>query len=272
MYKNLKRPSKEQLIQVLKNNTNIQTALYFNASRETIQRWRKFYGLSEQFIKVGVFDLSRDQMERLLGNLLGDGTLSKISGRVKNSRFSFKQAKIRSEYVEGRHSDFRQIARPIRIELSKKAAKIDGQWTHKINRDGFYESVQFYTYAHEFFTELESKWYLRHDGKYVFNELGTRIKIVPKDLELTWQMVAYWFADDGQHRVSRREINLATNGFRLNDIEFLVGKLSILGIQSTIQKTGVIYIKSVSYDAFITNITPFLTDFECLQYKLGKCH
>jgi hypothetical protein len=105
-----------------------------------------------------------------------------------------------------------------------------------------------------------------------------RIKIVPKNLELTPLTLLIWFLDDGTVRKNARQIKLHTDGFYKQDVEFLISKLSELGIDCSLNKQRekfAIYIKSKSFPLFIDKIKEGEHQIGiipiCMKYKLrGK--
>ncbi len=106
------------------------------------------------------------------------------------------------------------------------------------------------------------KWYV--NGK----------KVIPKDLQITKEVLLYWFLSDGSIRFSNRhkfpnsryfEIKLATDGFTKDGNLFLISTLKDIGISANLLSSNKIRIFSESKEHFFNLIgnAPVL----CYNYK-----
>ena len=174
--------------------------------------------------------LSDRQKEIIIGSLLGDGFLESKNKHTATYRVS--RATKDNSYVDWHYNEFKNIL----TSPPKNIVRID-------NRN----SIPYYTtYIRSKttvnFKDYHNKWYKKIGDK--------NIKIIPfEDIKITPIMLSVWFCDDGCVRIRGKnsiEIMFATNGFSLNEVEFLVNLLQdrykeyiYLGFDST--KKPVIY-------------------------------
>ena len=100
-----------------------------------------------------------------------------------------------------------------------------------------------------------------------------RRKIVPTDIKLTPLALCLWHMDDGSNNQTDANIELNTQSFTVDEVEFLIERLKKdLGIDSH-KKTGgkegqyKIYIGRGSYFDFIEMIKPHV-EWDCFRYKI----
>jgi hypothetical protein len=98
--------------------------------------------------------------------------------------------------------------------------------------------------------EVWQKWY--KDG----------VKIVP-DIKLTPLVCYWWYIGDGS--VADYSLKLATYAYTIEEVEGLQEKLHILGIETTLRETNVIFIRSKSVLDFLAFIGP--PKHKCYEYK-----
>jgi len=118
--------------------------------------------------------------------------------------------------------------------------------------------------------EVDERWY----EMVLTDRVVKRKKIIPLDLKLTPLTLCVWHMDDGSANSKDANIELNTQGFTLDEIEFLICKLDKdLGIKSH-KKTGgkkngqfKIYVGRKSYFDFIEMIKPHV-EWDCFQYKI----
>jgi predicted DNA-binding protein YlxM (UPF0122 family) len=199
--------------------------------------------------------LTQDQKEVLNGFMLGDGSIpckNKDSDNVRNNRFSFGQKEINKEYVELAY----EILSPFSTGMRR---------TTKVMNGKEFPSWMFRTSTHPLFTELREKWYLFP------NEINSQ-KIIPDDLTLTWQTIAYWYADDGCNSRQNKAIYLFSQSFTKDDNEKLQEMLENFSIKSSLNRrkndNWCIRIPTQSYQDFIDGVSPFLKPIKCLRYKI----
>ena len=177
---------------VKKGCTDSEIAKFYGVSRITISRRKRKFGVCNNSIRLELLpnNLTDLQSEIVCGLLLGDGSIGRKKTLGSNCRFGFGQKHKNKEYVEHIYNILLPFSRPVYP-------------TVRILRNKKHKGFQFSTTSHPIFTYLQSKWYT---GKQ---------KIVPSDLKLTWQTVAYWYMDDGcNHQKHRKKtITLATDCF-----------------------------------------------------------
>lgn len=220
-------------------------------------------------------ELTQEQQEIINGNLLGDGHLCKIKGINYNSEFSIKQKSDNIKYIEYLFDVYKPFSCKIINYQQKKPSTINGKINHNIeNWNGEYTyGCKFRTISVPVFTELRKKWYRDIEG--------SSLKIVPRDLKLTWLTAAIWMCDDGSNCVTispsrkektpRRLIRLYTNGFLEEDVIFLKEILyRDLGIKSSILiKEGkfIIVLYGDEQEKFINGIKQYIP-FDCFKHKI----
>jgi len=177
--------------------------------------------------------LSQKQLEIILGSMLGDGCLTKIYGKRGQSCFVEGHCTKQKDYLFWKYQELKTYfkRKPFKVQRAKIHC-CDG----KIVRDTK-KKVPFWmamSVQHPVFTSLEKNWYLRDEkGNYVYKSNGHRIKIIPKNFKLTPQIIAVWYCDDGSVSVNNKMIQLATNSFSKEEVNFLINLLDIqFGIKS----------------------------------------
>lgn len=221
--------------------STIQISKLCKVSCRTILDWLYKFNISirsraerTSLAKTNHCNLSQKAIEWLDGELLGDGSLQSRNPYSANFVYGSKYLEY-AQYVSNTLKSFG-------IE---QAGKINKNY-HKGTK-GFT-----YHYNSRYYKELLSirkKWYI--NGK----------KIVPQNIKLTPLTCRQWYIGDGS--LSRQEgrmshIRLATNGFLIEDAEFLKNKLIELGFNTTRRNHG----NRVAISAYSTK------DF--LDY-IGKC-
>jgi predicted transcriptional regulator len=223
--------------------------------------------------------LTVQQLEIIDGSLLGDACFH-YSGVIKqNCRLVKTQSHFdirgvdKMDYLEWHRQKLipystdkiRVIKNNYKVIVKNK--KITMEWCPNCYSGGYI----FATHAHSDFTALENKWYMRDiDGNYVLKN-KRRIKIIPHNLKLTPLTICIWYMDDGCAGQKDANLELCTQGFTLDECQFLVERLKCdLGIQSNVKPRRdkfVIYVGRKSYFDFIDMIRPYV-EWKCFQYKL----
>ena len=146
--------------------------------------------------------LTQEQFSAITGSLLGDGSLSICDCYgCKNSSFRKSQSVKRRSYINSLH----ELMKPYSKDKYEKYIEGGPHYRHN-------KSIQIfmYTVRHPIFTDLRRKWY----------ENGT--KIVPSDLILTPEIIAWWFCDDGTNRWKHNNAHFYSQSFTESENEFLV--------------------------------------------------
>jgi len=235
-YRNISKPSREELKTFMIDKTNQEAASHFKVSVRTIVRLIKSYGLNYEEMKYGNYPLINEkQKELLIASLLGDG------GLEKGGRFKLGQTMIgdKKEYVDW-----------LQKELSP--------YSKEVYKCG--PSFRFYTITHSVFKDLRQKWYPA--GK----------KIIPKDIVLSPQILAHWHVQDGTNNQAKKSLILATDCFTKSDTKFLQSRILVdLGLRTTLQMKHGIYPKinigAYEYQKAIDLISPYI-DWRCFDYKV----
>lgn len=212
-------------------------------SSDGIYSHRIKYGyLRESFKEAKNNPLTQDNIEIILGVMMGDGTMECPN---KNARMTFAHCPQQKEY---------------RDYIAKKLSNLKPHlYFHKAvpdKRTGkCYDSYWCNLPANPAFNDIYNHFYV--DGK----------KRIPIELfsNFTWQSLAYMYMDDGCIQGSGGK--LATNGFTVKDIhefqQFLLNKFSL---KTTMCKDNTLYIKAKSFRYMKSQIEPFMCD--CMKYKI----
>lgn len=221
--------------------------------------------------------LTTEQEETIIGNLLGDGSLSKlkIERPNGNSNFIIGQKGDRAEYIYDLYNIYSPFSCNTYKKQSRKPSTVNGKINHKIeNWNGEYiDAISMYTFSHPIFTELRKKWYKDPYG------IKSQ-KIIPRDIKLTWRIAAFWACDDGSNsntvgksRTSRnpqRKFTLYTDCFLPEDVEFLIERLKedlgVIGRLNWHNEKPIIIIYGEEQVKFVNGIRPYIP-WNCFAKK-----
>ncbi len=215
-----------------------------------------------------LFSLTDHQMNLINGSLLGDGWISKkISSG--NANFCKRHACHISEDLFYLFEELKPYS--YNIFNARSTNKINNYNETNGAKEINFTKVEKRIVGHEYrskyqpiFGEMRDKWY--PEGK----------KIVPKDLTLNPEILATWYVDDGSNHLKGKHCMLYTDGFCLDDIEFLRYRLyKDLNIYAFIQvrskhvenKKWILRFYSHDYYNFIDMVKPFIP-WECFQHKI----
>lgn len=225
------------------------------------------YKCRKSIIRKNLPDLTKSQKDIIIGSLLGDAWLQLPTKSNHNSSFSKSQSYEKEEYIKWHFESLQPYSSS--IYFRKIPAK---EWSN-----GYFvketSSFTILTRSCPYFTDLRNKWYPDEKDKQ-----GYIIKKVPKDIEINQQVLAVWYADDGNNATSKNQITLHTEGFLSEDIDFLIAKLDTLGLKfkkhkkNECEKIGCGYqIQSStdSYFDFLEYVKPFFP-WKCFEYKIQK--
>ena len=186
-------------------------------------------------------ELSQKAIEWINGELLGDGSLQSQS--KYSARFTYGSKYF--EYIEY----VRDTLKSFGIEQAGKICK-------QINKKRGNISYHYYSLCYPELLSIYNQWYPK--GK----------KIIPRDIKLTSLILRQHYIGDGclNHcKLGKPSIKLCTNGFLVADVEYLLEKLTELGIKTTRNVKNVIYISTHSTKDFLEYIGK--CPVECFQYK-----
>lgn len=153
--------------------------------------------------------------DKIIGSLLGDGSLGKYNKNSKKSIAFFRKRNIYYNHIK-------YIASSVYDNYDTHISK-------EYKKDKFI-CFTFQSFSHEKFEELYQKWY---------PEKSNRIKIIPRDLIITSGVLLNWFLDDGssyyrkrmyngikQIREKQVKIQLCTDCFTYEDQLFLSNQIN----------------------------------------------
>lgn len=208
--------------------------------------------------------------------MLGDGTLHKVDGKVRNSRFDSTHGIKQYDWLAWKQKELDPLSTNLKKGESTarkrlKTGLVIDDPTRK------YQNCSLRSIAHPKLTKLEEKWYKRDKGRYIFKKIrgrNYRIKIVPADLELDNLALATWFIDDGNNVPKKRSAYLYTLSFTESEVEFLTNKIRSLGFVCHKARYGqtdsfYIVIGAESYESFIKTVATAIPDLpDDLKYKI----
>lgn len=260
----------QEFIEFYPNHTRKEIVEKFGITLAQIDKLRKQLDLplKSKVYKNLTLDFSDEQLEILIGSMLGDGNLRKIKGKG-NSNFNEVHSLEQIEYLQWKYEKLLPFSIWFGSQVLDGRKNLAGKIVKDITKKTI--SCRLQTCYHPFLTELEKKWYLRdNNGEYVFKN-KKRIKIIPKDLNLTPKIIGIWFFDDGSNNAKNRQACFNTQSYTFDECEFLKQKLtSGFGINCGVYKNGngfVIQTKSSSYLDLIEIVKKHAPFCECMSYK-----
>lgn len=179
-------------------------------------------------------ELSQNQMEILIGTVLGDGYISP-AGKVQLEHSSKQKS-----YVDWKFHELKNLA----YEKLSKVDRMDKR------SDKIYTSYRFWL-----------RQYFRPWRKYFYK--GKK-KFFPKNLKLTPLSLAVWYMDDGCY--SDAKCTLSTDNFSTLSLKRIKKELKFLKINTYIRSNGKIGISANSQNDFFAIIKPYI--HESMRYKL----
>lgn len=246
-----------EVLNFYKTHTIQETIKHFNISKSTLYNRLRGFGFTKLQTVICPSFFSNLQKDLLTGSLLGDGYLTKHYNKKSIPLYSERHCSKQLEYLQWKSS----ILHPFSRNISTGTTLLNNKYftTHRLE-----------TVRHVLFKELEEKWYKRQNHQYVLQN-NKRIKQIPQDIILTPFIIAVWFMDDGRNSPTRRSLYISTDGFSLDECNFLCDKLKEYNIISkpalTRRKQHEIYIGPASYFHFIDMVKPHI--HPCLTYKIN---
>ena len=210
----------------------------------TVFQYRKKHGYIRQSLREAKeVPLTKDNLEILLGTLLGDSSLHR---EYKNARVSCEHGIKQKEYCEYKAMLLSNLGIHIKYIKRKTADKRNGK---------YYESFLLKTKCNSALNYLYDAFY--NKGK----------KVIPFQLlkYFTAKSLAFMFMDDGYKMANGYAI--ATNCFTEKEIlqfrKFLFDKFNL---ETSMFKNHIIYVHKKSVETFNSLILPYMC--ECMKYKL----
>lgn len=212
------------------------------------------------------------QLQIFTGSMLGDGTIVKNWKNGESCRFQIEQSKTdHKEYDKKSYIDFfMKHFYDFSVSFRESSVLANKMFPYAgYAEDKLFDRYVFYTHNLRFWEKLESKWYVPRTDHHRFK----RRKIVPTDIKLTPLTLCIWHMDDGSNNQKDANIELNTQSFTVDEVDFLINRLKEdIGINSHKKTSGrkegqyKIYIGRNSYFDFIDMIKPHI-EWDCFKYK-----
>lgn len=154
-----------------------------------------------------VGSLTQSQKSLIIGSILGDGYIRKITRR-RDAFLEINHSIKAKDYVDWKFSILEKLCRSAPV-----ARKIDDKRI----------AYRFFTKQHPEITVLLNKFY------------RNRKKIIPKDLKLNSLILTVWFMDDGS-KSRKRDVYLNSQQFSLNDQKRLLYLLRQMGLKARLNR------------------------------------
>ena len=192
--------------------------------------------------------------ELFLGLMLSDAGIRKFRTNTGKSQFFLKQTKRTEEMVYKTMEEMKLFGITGFIREEKAYLK---------STEKYYDLIYYMTHSSVEIGEERKRWY----------PLG--IKIVPKDLNLTPKILAYWFMGDGNSSFANDDrsvsLTLETQSFTKQDNEYLATRLSQdLGIIANVNKKRGNFVlriqKANQVTKFMDLVKPYM--LKCFEYKI----
>lgn len=185
--------------------------------------------------------LSREALEWINGELLGDGCLQSYSRYSASFFYSSKYL----EYVQ-------YVSNTLKSFGITQCGKIRKYYL----KDRKYYFYQYNSHCYEELLSIRKKWY------------SNKRKIVPRDIELSILTCRQWYIGDGclSHSSTSPNITIGTCGFPITDVIWLKDELNKLGFKVTREPSvNQIHISVYSTKDFLNYIGT--CPVKCYEYK-----
>lgn len=226
-----------------------------------------------------IFNFTQQQKDVLTGSMLGDGSLDKVSGHVRNSRFTEIHGIAQHDWLLWKREKLRPF--PSRFGLGEAPGRKNlGNGVVVNDNSKTYERCVLRTVSCHHLTEMEKVWYKRDSGgQYAYkmaSKRRIRIKVLPKNFRLDPLALAVWYMDDGNNGLpnERKQCNLACLSFQEVEVANLLAEIRRLGFADSEMygnKNGqyCINIKSRSILEFLDFVASTIPDLpNCMRYKV----
>lgn len=198
-------------------------------NRKTVDNWLRYMNIPHRSIsesnfitKQNNFEFTENQLDIIIGELLGDGSITCYNENRKHDYY-FSINVVSKEHLiylkkclpYNLFSDNAPYFSPSKLRIrNNRILNEQNIWAMKSK-------------SHPVFTELRKKWY------------PNGIKIIPKDLQLNPTICFHWYIGDGTlvNRYTKYNpcIFLHTDGFKEENVDFLIDLLNNLKFISTKQ-------------------------------------
>jgi len=195
----------------------------------------------------GILDLNLTQNNLIIGSLLGDAYMRRRRNG-SNASIAIMRAEKDLSYLQYQAQILHNLLTSGGIFIGDKIDK-------RTNKN--YRYCNFTTKCLTILNPIFDEWY------------KDKIKIVPENLTLTGEIVAYWFCDDGTFSYNSKKDTLrtqfATNSFNEKEVNLLAIKLSnfinnTVAIQPVKNKQFILHLNASSTIDLITKILPYFPE------------
>lgn len=240
-----------------------QIAYTVGCDRKLIQNYMRRFGIPRRSSAYALhirhkknFNLSQEIKNYIDGLLLGDGHIRQKScwSAPYIQTFAIRYEKW-TRKIQRDFKKFGIVSNTLEQTQEAKTMKKTGQ------QFPLSEMIKLSTKFYEEFILFRKRWY------------PNGFKIVPKDIELTPQLLANWHMGDGEFDTNTRRVALAVNAFSLLDVQFLINKLKEFRIESknhpkrTQGNQPRIRLNSRNSEKFLDITEPYKVS--CFDYKWG---
>ena len=193
-----------------------------------------------------------DLEQVLIGSLLGDGCFTKVSGAVKNSRFSLAHSSKQKEYFLFKYNIFKKYG------LEGKVS--ENTISNERYKEGYTKEIRFKSKSHPIFTKFRKVY--NNGKKRVILDVINNINVLG---------LAIWYMDDGN--INNYSCDFNVQSFTLEEREVLQKLLQDkFNIKVTITN-NTLYVLKENFPYFVSIIKPFIIkemEYKLKPYKMGS--
>ncbi len=186
-------------------------------------------------------ELEKKELEALDGFLLGDGSIQQRSSRTGRLTLTVQYAEF-GKYLLSHFTRYSPKWRQRYID-SERYKKVLSHWSGETKSD-------------QCFLAQKKRWYPQNK------------KRVPKDVRFTPLSLLLWYLGDGCYVPSHKRIVLNTQGFSIENVDFLCSKLHKLGVVCHRNKRNDICIGKYFARKFLELLAP--NPVACYEYKFKR--
>jgi len=241
---------------LMKKKNTIRIAKECGVNPAAVSYYLKRFGIptrsaseAQSLVKSNHVLLTKEALEFLYGELLGDGHLG-------------RKSKVAANYAHT--SQYREYIRWLSEKLISYGIEQSGQINMTFNNNFRYGSKSYIEIK-----DLHNQWYrkARADEKFSTGRQKRWIKILPEGLQLTPLICKQWYIGDGSLVFDSigGAISLNCESFEIAETNYLVAQLNKLGFIAKRRKDNGIRCYSSSTKDFLSYIGP--CPIKCYDYK-----
>ncbi len=237
-----------------KNKFKIQNLKFCFTNLPAVYFYRTFHTKVKASNRIGPHN--EEVISVIIGSLLGDCYAS--ARTIEGTRFSYRQSKIHKDYLFWLYEFY--YSRGYCSNLKPR------MYTRRLTDKKSKYIKEYYGYEFNTFTFRSFNWITK-----MFYKKGKKIVSAKLEQYFTPLALAILIMDDGCW--AKPGVRLATNSFKLNDVQFLADLLKkLFDLNCTIQKINTpgqysIYIKAESVLKLRKLVLPYI--IPSMRYKLG---